>query len=354
MTILTTDFFAVRQALHLRSNLQLQDALKTCEQTQGWGVNQTLVIDQKPVFVKRIPLTEKEYAQGFNTQNLYELPMYYHYGIGSAGFGAFRELICHQRVSDWVLQGHTAYFPLLYDYRIWPAQAPWQKRSPEQWQRHLKVWSDEPHIAEYLKARESAAYEMVLFLEYVPDTLFAYAEQKDERLLGLLSQASEGLQFLNGQGVLHLDAHLGNLLTDGERVVISDFGLALDRCFQLAADEQHFFEQHRYYDQAQIIGSLGYVFWQHLCAQKGDAAREVCERLGVQDDQLLSTVALENALQLLKGSHPLQLPADLVALLLKHEETLLTLRQFFDRLRQDTSKNIPWPERLSLPLLFGF
>ena len=347
-------YFAIRQSLQHHCNAQLLKALTERSYTQGWGLNQTLEIDQKPVFVKRIPLTEREYLQGFNTQNLYRLPMYYHYGIGSAGFGAFRELICHQKVSDWVLQGHTRHFPLLYDYRIWPAQAPWKKRSPEQWERHLKVWGNAPRIAEYLQAREKAAYELVLCLEYVPDTLFAYAEQKDERLIPLLSQVSDGLQYLNGQGVLHLDAHLGNLLTDGERVVISDFGLALDRCFDLAADEQAFFERHRYYDQAQIIGSLGYVLWQYLGSQKTDAARAACERLGLQADRPLSVASLHKALQLLKGEHPLQLPPELVRLLLKHEEVLLTLGHFFDELRQDSSKMTPWPEGLSLPLLFGF
>jgi hypothetical protein len=340
----TNDFFAVREALSLHSNLQLQDALKACDQTQGWGVNQTLVIDQKPVFVKRIPLTEKEYAQGFNTQNLYQLPMYYHYGVGSAGFGAFRELICHQRVSDWVLQGHTAYFPLLYAYRIWPVQTPqgtktpWRERSPEQWQQHLSYWNNNPQIAEYLSAREAAPYEIVLFLEHVPETLFAYAQQKDERAFSLLAQASEGLRFLNQRGILHLDAHLGNLLTDGERVVISDFGLALDQRFQLAPDEQRFFAQHQHYDQAGIIGSLAYIFRQYLA--------QAAERP-------LSVEQLKQALNGLKGTPDFSLPPELAGLLLKYEAPLLVVSQFFEDLRQDPSKSTRWPTDLDLPLLFA-
>ena len=51
-----------------------------------------------PVFVKRIPLTdvERRPENVMSTANLFGLPPFYQYGVGSAGFGAWRELTANQ------------------------------------------------------------------------------------------------------------------------------------------------------------------------------------------------------------------------------------------------------------------
>jgi hypothetical protein len=43
----------------------------------------------RPVFVKRVPLTDLERRHPGSTANLFDLPLFYQYGIGSAGFGAW-------------------------------------------------------------------------------------------------------------------------------------------------------------------------------------------------------------------------------------------------------------------------
>ena len=49
-------------------------------------------VDGVKVFVKRISLTDLERAAGNegSTANLFDLPLHYQYGVGSAGFGAWR------------------------------------------------------------------------------------------------------------------------------------------------------------------------------------------------------------------------------------------------------------------------
>lgn len=61
----------------------------------GWGVSGTAVLDEHPVFVKRIPVTALEAAHRHSTKNRFQLPVFYNYGVGSAGFGAYRELATH-------------------------------------------------------------------------------------------------------------------------------------------------------------------------------------------------------------------------------------------------------------------
>src|SRR6188508_2281772 len=59
------------------------------------GGSSVLDIDGVPVFAKRIPITDRELAHPHSTANLFDLPVYCQYGmfgIGSPGFGAWREL----------------------------------------------------------------------------------------------------------------------------------------------------------------------------------------------------------------------------------------------------------------------
>jgi hypothetical protein len=57
------------------------------------------------VFMKKIPLTTLEYNNMFDTSNLYNLPTFYNYPIGSAGINCFRELTMHIKTTKWVLEG---------------------------------------------------------------------------------------------------------------------------------------------------------------------------------------------------------------------------------------------------------
>ena len=56
------------------------------------GRSAELDIDGTRIFVKRIPLTEAETRaeNARSTANLFGLPMFYQYGVGSAGFGAWQ------------------------------------------------------------------------------------------------------------------------------------------------------------------------------------------------------------------------------------------------------------------------
>src|SRR5690349_23866715 len=69
------------------------------------GRSAELEVDGTRVFVKRVPLTDVELRPEHlrSTANLFELPLFYQYGVGSAGFGAWRELAAHILTTGWVL-----------------------------------------------------------------------------------------------------------------------------------------------------------------------------------------------------------------------------------------------------------
>ena len=70
---------------------QLLSYLSKTEKTNGWGTTQIISLEDQDVFVKRIPLPEKQ-QDIYSSQNHYDLPTYYNYGVGSAGIGPAREL----------------------------------------------------------------------------------------------------------------------------------------------------------------------------------------------------------------------------------------------------------------------
>ena len=66
----------------------LQDSPRVHAGIGGTAVK--LEIEEVPIFAKLISLTDFEMEHSGSTKNIFDLPTYYQYGIGSAGFGANR------------------------------------------------------------------------------------------------------------------------------------------------------------------------------------------------------------------------------------------------------------------------
>ena len=84
------------------------------------GSNALLYVGGLPVFVKRVPLTDLERHPDnvMSTANLFELPLGCQYGVGSPGFGVWRELTANMMTTSWVLAGRASSFPLMYHWRV--------------------------------------------------------------------------------------------------------------------------------------------------------------------------------------------------------------------------------------------
>src|SRR5579859_506213 len=117
-------YFRLSSQIAQMDNAQLRSLFDETEASTGWGRNHTVEIGKTKVFVKRVPVTDLEYHHAFSTRNLYDLPTYYNYGVGSAGFGVYRELVAHIKTTNWVLEGAIATFPLMYHYRLMPYSGP--------------------------------------------------------------------------------------------------------------------------------------------------------------------------------------------------------------------------------------
>src|SRR5271166_3328680 len=125
-----------------------------------------MTIDGTRIFVKKIPLTdlERKAENTFSTANLFHLPLFYQYGIGSAGFGAWREVDAHVMTTDWVLAQKCPNFPILYHWRVLHNSGAnlVQSKEPEDIASAAKFWDDSPAVRNRLKALHSASAHVVL------------------------------------------------------------------------------------------------------------------------------------------------------------------------------------------------
>ncbi|GIJ45573.1 hypothetical protein Val02_24590 [Virgisporangium aliadipatigenens] len=229
----------VADTLAVRSDKQLVELLDATPITRSGigGTARVLDVDAVRVFAKRIPLTDVERAHPHSTANLFGLATHWQYGINSPGFGAWRELAANVITTDAVLTGASGAFPLLYHWRVLPGTQP------------APTDPMHPALRPRLDAITNATAGIVLFLEHIPQTLRAFLDAHGPDAADWLEERLHtDIPALNATGLLHFDAHPGNILTDGERLYIADLGLATSPRFDLDADEAAFVDAHRDHD----------------------------------------------------------------------------------------------------------
>ena len=223
-------------------------------------------VDDVPVFVKRIPLTDRERTPEHHrrTANLFGLPVCCHYGIGSPGFGAWREVEAHELTTGWVLDGTAGCFPLAYHWRVVAGGSSVLPEELRDVDRAVRYWHGDPGVRTRIEELAGASASVLMFLEYVPSTLDGWLTARMADGAGAYEAACAmtekelhaAADLMAEKGFLHLDAHFENVLTDGSRLYLGDLGLAMCERFDLADDEVVFFERHREYDRSYLVAQL--------------------------------------------------------------------------------------------------
>ncbi|WP_405777268.1 protein kinase family protein [Streptomyces sp. NBC_00859] len=330
-------YAGVGARLSLFSDRRLGEAL-AAGASRGSGIggrSAEIQVEGRRVFVKRVPLTDFELLPEHvrSTANLFDLPLFYQYGVGSAGFGAWRELAAHIMTTGWVLKGEYAGFPLLYHWRVLPDSAPVSFADEFGGvEGAVAHWDGSPAVRRRLEAIGRSSFSLVLFLEHVPQTLGAWlggtrdvARQEwggPSPYLWVEDALRRGTEFMSARGLVHFDAHFSNLLTDGRQVYFADFGLALSRNFELSAKEGTFLADHLVYDRCYAPGHL-------LRYHLPDGVRG-----GAEHGAFLR--------EWVAGHRPAGVPKDIGAIIGRHARHAIILDDFHDRLITK-SKRTPFP-----------
>lgn len=256
-------YSAVSTALALHSDHALRELVDAAAPIGAGigGKSALLEVAGTPVFVKRVPLTdlERQPEHVRSTANLFDVPLFCQYGvglIGGPGFGAWRELAVHTMTTNWVLAAEYEGFPLMYHWRVLPDTTPLPEELADI-DRAVAYWDGRPQIRHRIDALRDSSASVALFLEYIPQNLHEWlnarigAGDKDaDRACAMVArELAAGTAFMNSRGLLHLDAHFENILTDGRRLYFGDYGLALSSGFDLSPAEAAFFDRNQSYDR---------------------------------------------------------------------------------------------------------
>jgi hypothetical protein len=279
------------------------------------------------VFVKQVPVTERELLPGNvrSTANLFGLPGFYQYGLGSAGFGAWRELAAHIVTTNWVLSDEHRAIALLYHWRVLPGPVATNDVFAEfgSLDGAVEHWDGSPAVRGRLQALRDAPSRLLLFLEHVPQTLAAWMADRDISAFARVdAQLTGTTAFMREHGLVHFDAHFLNILTDGYELYFSDFGLALSDRFHLSDQERAFLREHRCYDEDYVAAHL--------------INHHVAERVRGERDRRRFVRAWAT------GERPREVPASAAAILTRHADTTVVLNDFHQSL-MERSKQTPYP-----------
>ncbi|MEV4204742.1 protein kinase family protein [Nocardia salmonicida] len=332
---------AVSTALALHSDHALRELVDAAEPIGAGigGKSALLEIAGTPVFVKRVPVSdlERQPEHVRSTANLFGVPLFYHYGvglIGGAGFGAWRELAVHTMTTNWVLAAEHEGFPLMYHWRVLPDTTPLPAELADI-DRTVAYWDDRPQIRHRIEALRDSSASIALFLEYIPNTLHDWlntqieaGDETTDRACAMVErELTAGTAFMNSRGLLHLDAHFQNILTDGRRLYFADYGLALSSGFDLSPQEAAFFDQHQSYDRGFTATYLSNWLLTAL--------------YGLRREDRETRAAMVRAIA--EGKPPDGIPEGAAALLTRHAPVATAMSGFM-RAFQQASRSTPYPD----------
>jgi hypothetical protein len=278
-------------------------------------------VDGVPVFIKRVPITDRELADPYTTSNLFDLPAAWQYGmyrLAGPGFGAWRELAANQSVTEGILAGETESFALLHHWRVLPGR-------PSVAAEHLDIdvvvdqFRGNSAIRARFDALVTASASLALFFEDLPDELPRWLSDPIGRAAMVERQLFEVVAFLRHREILHLDGHFGNIRANDDQLYLVDFGLATSPRFDLSDAERDFARRNADHDAD--YASMRLVNW---------LVTSVC---GVRVPTKGDSVARNQFVQrCATGDIPPDMPAHIAEIIARHAPAAARMNEFCCRL----------------------
>jgi hypothetical protein len=180
-------------------------------------------------------------------------------------------LAANTMTTGWALSKALESFPLMYHWRLLEGAAaspaaPLSKAWADV-DGMVRYWEGADAMGERLRALAQATASVVIFLEHLPWTLSTWLDQQlaagpaaMEAACSMVERSlTVDVPLMNSLGLLHGDAHHGNILTDGHRLYFADLGLALSKRFALSSDEHSYLAHNASLDRAYVLAK--WVNW---------------------------------------------------------------------------------------------
>jgi hypothetical protein len=297
------------------------------------------------VFVKRIPLTEQECAERLATKNFNRVPTFYSYGIGSMGTNAWREVVAAIKATNWVLAGDCDGFPMMFHHRVLRRKRRRYVPASKWLDDYVRYWGGSKRISNRVVDRALGPAELFLFFEYFPSVWADNCRGDLSRVAKGVDEVSKIVEFLRVNGITHFDAHPHNILTDSNGYYLTDFGLAMDRDFDLDASERRFMQQHTSYDRANVVTRAAGFLTKRYRESSEKRRTSVLAQLGIEEPE--SNLALQKLLvdRLEIVAEILRLPDSYCRFVTRFREVINLVSEFDRTMIQSRSKKVTFQNR---------
>jgi hypothetical protein len=227
----------------------------------------------------------RERADLESTRNAYGIPSHLNYPFGSPGLGVGRELQFAIKASGWVASGDCPAFPILIHHRLLDGadHVAALDGEPERFVGFTRYRWDEPSMNAYLADRAAARHELVMVFEHLAHGAVDWIARRPGDVGWIVEDVRRVIAFLRSHDVVHFDSDLFNVRTDGRRAYLTDFGLVLDRQFDLGDDEHRFLDHHRHFDDGNLLLSVAHQLYWIFQAQPEDRRAAIAVELGVDE-----------------------------------------------------------------------
>ena len=182
--------------------------------------------------------------------NLFDLPTYCQYGmhrLAGPGFGAWRELAANIIVTEGVLAGDSESSPCCITGGCCPAVRLSHPSTMTSTRSSPRSAAAKP-CGSASTNWAGAVSSLVLFFEYLPNSLLDRLTDPVGQAETLEWQLFEIVAFLKSRLVLHMDGHFANMLADDNRSYLVDFVLATSPTFELSRVERDYVARHHNHD----------------------------------------------------------------------------------------------------------
>lgn len=193
-----------------------------------------------------------------------------------------------------------------------------------------------------MKEMDDARYEVCLILEYIPHMLHFWLRRNLNKASLVVDQMRDVLSFLRRRGIVRFDSHHENILTDGEKLFLTDFGLVCDKSFELSERERVLLKENRYYDCGEFLCKFAGIVYEKL-GKLPQKVRGALERKFGFDDatqpMAVRRVPVLSNLKQICAEGWIKLPSDYVDIVVNHRDAILVMFEFFDLMIGTNKKN---------------
>ena len=234
----------------------------------------------------------------------------------------------------------------MYHYRIIPFCGQPMDVDKKRLKSFVAYWGDSANIGNYMLDRATANHELILCLEYIPHVLETCLLSHPNKLQKFFDNLLTTLAFLRKKGIIHFDAHFRNVLTDGEQIYLTDFGLALDQSFTLTQDEKSFFEQNTVYDYGEVLRNLGHLIRSPYGSCSQNDRRKIMETYGINEGLQpyeLRSILLDNIEQI-QVDGIMKLDEFYVASIVKYRSIIALMQDFYSNIWGNNRKDTKLPQ----------